>query len=219
VREKSSLGGKHMVERRIPAQTESIKDRILDVALKHFALKGFSGVSVKDIAEIVGINPGTIYNYFDGKESIMEAVIDRFEEEYSHYFSWLIEQNAKVETLEELMDNMFAELIKVRDLTGYYGMALLLGEQFCHEPSRERVFKLFYRDSINWMKDDLERLMKKGVIPQGDSRTIATILMWFVLTGNDIRIHEQNGNDLPLDCTEMYTDLKVFLTKVLRTGI
>ena len=114
---------------------------------------------------------------------------------------------------------MFLELLKVRELSTYYGISLLLREQFKHEAARARLFKLIYEDSINWMQADFERLMAKGIIPHSDSRTIATIIMWCVLTGNDMRIHESTGVNPPLDCTKMYENLKFFLTAVLRKGI
>ena len=148
----------------------------------------------------------------------MEDVMSLFEQKYKCYFDWLINANAKAETLEEVVDNMFTELLKVRDLSIYYGISLLTKEHFKNIPARERLFRLIYVDSINWMQADFDRLMAKGVIPQGDSKTIATILMWCVLAGNDMRIHESIGIKLPFDCTEMYVALKAFMTTAIRKG-
>ena len=195
------------------------KNKILDASIELFALNGYSAVSMRDISEAVGIRPGSLYNYYRGKEDLFEDVLTCFEREYKSYFDWLIQENAKAETLEELMDHMFVELLKVRELSTYYGIALLLKEQFRNKSARERLFKLIHEDSINWMQADFDRLMEKGVIPRGNSRIVATILMFCVLAGNDIRINESIGNTPPVDGTEMYTQLKAFLTETLRRGI
>lgn len=210
-----------MTERVIPyyGGTQQTKNKILEVSIKLFALRGYSAVSMRDISEGVGIRPGSLYNYYTGKEALMEDVIMRFECEYKAYFDWLIRENAKAETLEEVMENMFAELLKVRELSTYYGMSLVMREQFNHKSARDRLCRLLYEDSINWMKADLDRLMDRGIIPKGNSETVATILMWCVLAGNDMRIQESLGTDLPLDCTDMYKNIKAFLTAALRQGI
>ena len=195
------------------------KEKIINVSLRLFAINGYDPVSMKDISKAAGVTQGAIYNYFSGKNELMESAMSRFEQEYMCYFDWLIKANEKAETLEEVMDNMFVELLKVRDLSIYHGISLLLKEQFTNETARKRLLKLIYVDSTNWMQADLDRLMTKGVIPRGDSRTIATILMWCVLAGTEMRIHESIGNKLPVDCTEMYANLKTFLTAALRKGV
>ena len=210
-----------MIERSIPyfGYAQKTKNKILDVAIKLFALNGYNAVTMKDISQAVGIRTGSLYTHYTGKEAIIEDALSRFEKEYKNYFNWLIEENAKATTLEEVMDNMFAELLKVRELSTYYGISLLLREQFKYEGARVRLTKLIYEDSINWMQTDFDRLMEKGIIPKGNSRTIATIIMWCVLIGNDMRIHESIGCNLPFSCTEMYGNLKTFLTDVLRKGV
>ena len=210
-----------MSEREIPyfGYEQRTKNKILDVSIKLFALNGYNAVTMRDIAKAVGIKPGSLYNYYVGKEALMEDVLSRFEQEYKSYFDWLIKENAKAKTLEEVMDNMFAELLKVRELSTYYGISLLMKEQFKYEAARTRLFRLIYEDSINWMRADFDRLMAEGVVPRSDSRTIATVFMLCVLIGNEIRIHESMDANPPLGCTEMYGNLKAFLTAVLRKGI
>ena len=209
-----------MAERAIPhfSYDHPTKDKILDASVKLFAVKGYDAVTMRDISEVVGIAQGSIYNHYKSKEELIEDVMSRFEQKYKFYFDWLINVNAKAKTLEEVMDNMFTELLKVRDLSNYYGISLLVKEHFKNEAARERLFRLIYMDSINWMQADFDRLMVKGVIPQCDSKTIASIIMWSVLACNDLRIYENIGTELPIDCTEMYANLKTFLTAALRKG-
>lgn len=48
--------------------------KIMNVALRHFALNGFEGASLADIASEVGIKKPSIYNHFKGKDDLFMAV-------------------------------------------------------------------------------------------------------------------------------------------------
>jgi TetR/AcrR family transcriptional regulator len=60
-----------------PADTETTQDRILDVAERLFAEQGFAGTAVRDIAREAGLTAPSLYNHFDGKQALYEAVLAR----------------------------------------------------------------------------------------------------------------------------------------------
>lgn len=47
---------------------------ILDAAMEEFALNGFAGTRLTDVAARAGISHGTIYNYFESKETLFRAL-------------------------------------------------------------------------------------------------------------------------------------------------
>lgn len=49
-------------------------DRLLNVALKHFAQNGYEGASLADISADVGIKKQSIYNHFKGKDELFLTV-------------------------------------------------------------------------------------------------------------------------------------------------
>jgi len=51
------------------------KEDILEVALRLFSRKGFHNVSMQQIAEASEFAVGTLYNFFDSKESLFSALI------------------------------------------------------------------------------------------------------------------------------------------------
>jgi AcrR family transcriptional regulator len=54
---------------------ESAKRRqILEGARKVFLAQGFDGASMGEIAKVAGVSKGTLYVYFDSKESLFEAL-------------------------------------------------------------------------------------------------------------------------------------------------
>jgi len=56
---------------------ERSRRRILESALQLFARKGFADTSMADIALAAGVSKGLAYNYFGGKEEILEAIVER----------------------------------------------------------------------------------------------------------------------------------------------
>ena len=57
---------------------EERKKEILDAADRLFAEKGYDNTSTNDILEAVGIARGALYHHFSTKESIMDALIERY---------------------------------------------------------------------------------------------------------------------------------------------
>lgn len=56
------------------------KEEILEAALILFSSKGFHNVSMQEIANKSEFAVGTIYNFFDSKESLFEGLINHFGE-------------------------------------------------------------------------------------------------------------------------------------------
>ena len=54
------------------------RTRILDTAEALFAERGFAATTVKDIGGEASVNSALIYYYFDSKETLYQACIDRF---------------------------------------------------------------------------------------------------------------------------------------------
>ncbi len=59
------------------ADTGSTAARILDAAESLFAERGFAGTAVRDIAARCDLNPASLYNHFESKQALYEAVLAR----------------------------------------------------------------------------------------------------------------------------------------------
>lgn len=81
---------------------------IINTAEKLFAVNGFDGTSVRDIANEAGVNVAMISYYFGSKEKLMEAIFERR----------TINIRIKVENL--LQDNKLTHLEKVNVLIDDY---------------------------------------------------------------------------------------------------
>ncbi len=118
---------------RSAVDSESTRDRILDVAEALFAERGLAGTAVRDIAREAGLTAPSLYNHFDGKQALYEAVLARgvqplfaiitATDAQAEGLSLEERQAASEQTLDSIMDHLahhpnIAKLIQHESLTG-----------------------------------------------------------------------------------------------------
>src|SRR5436309_8344704 len=52
-------------------------DELVGAALRVFAVKGFRGAQMADVAAEMGVSQGTLYNYVESKEGLFSLCLDR----------------------------------------------------------------------------------------------------------------------------------------------
>lgn len=65
--------------RTVNATLHSVRrDAFLDVAQRFVQTKGFDAMSIQDVLDALDASKGAFYHYFDSKQALLEAVVDRF---------------------------------------------------------------------------------------------------------------------------------------------
>lgn len=85
------------------------KERILNAALQLFALSGFDGTSISNIAKKAHVSKGLIYNYFESKEEILKGIIDQGMQESDHIINQMDANNPK-ENIRIMLEAFFKEV-------------------------------------------------------------------------------------------------------------
>jgi AcrR family transcriptional regulator len=122
-----------------------IKNRqtILEAAEKLFSDKGFEKTTTRDIAVAVGMAAGTMFNYFDSKETLaMTLVVDALRKGRMVYAQRLI---GSEDLHEELFLLISSELRALRPFRSYIG------------PVLERTLSLFSKSAISAAGDEARR--------------------------------------------------------------
>jgi AcrR family transcriptional regulator len=61
--------------------TGTRRDELLAIAARLFAERGFRNTTVRDIADAAGILSGSLYHHFDSKESMVDEILQTFQQE------------------------------------------------------------------------------------------------------------------------------------------
>jgi TetR/AcrR family transcriptional repressor of uid operon len=75
-----------------PALAAARRNQVLTAAADCFRRKGYHGAGMAEISKTAGMSAGHIYNYFDSKEAIIEAIIQRDMEEMFSVFQQFEDQ-------------------------------------------------------------------------------------------------------------------------------
>ena len=54
------------------------RDAYLDVAQRLVETKGYEAMSIQDVLDALEVSKGAFYHYFDSKQALLEAVVERF---------------------------------------------------------------------------------------------------------------------------------------------
>ena len=160
------------------------KERIVDEALSLFAVKGYNGTSVKNIADAVGIKDSSLYKHFKSKRAILDRIVETILEhigEMSEAFGLPddvdIEGAADIytsfdeERLVEFSRRIFLFYLKDSYVSRFWQMGNI--EQY-QNPEVCTVFrKLFLEDSISYQTALFAEMKKRGGLNGPDAQAMA----------------------------------------------
>lgn len=165
----------------------STKEVILEVSIELFAEKGYNRVSIREIAQAVGIKGSSIYNHFKSKEDIMDTMLSLYKEESEKYFGSfykdmnidnLIETVAMEELLEKslLMSVGFMGLPKVNRI-----FKVITSEISYNSKCREFFLAEFILVPRVTLKELFRKLVEKGMVRNEDPELLAMEFYSFVI--------------------------------------
>lgn len=147
------------------------KQIIMDEAMKLFSVYGYEAVSIRTIADAVGIGNSALYKHYKSKQGILDAIVD-----YSKkYFLEISESHMfEIDSLDS-MKTACMEMFYFQTHDKWIVMfrKLLLMEQF-KNPQMADIYKCFFiRMPIEGQQKIFEQLMENGIMKKGDSHLLA----------------------------------------------
>ncbi|WP_213271707.1 TetR/AcrR family transcriptional regulator [Hyphomonas sp.] len=168
------------------------RDRILQVSLLLFNEEGEAQLSSVDVANALEISPGNLYYHFKGKDAIIRALYDRFEEEM-HII--LRGSSGGVASIEDNWVYIYILLEEIYDFRFFYRDVAGLLDRYPDLAGRFRGLIAEKRQTILRILDDLTRL---GVIdidprlkPPLTDQVITTLTFW--LAGDTLSRETHDG--------------------------
>lgn len=105
------------------------KKAIFDACLKLFYENGFTETSMRDISEVLKINPASLYTHISSKEEILEWIITPYvdtatnamaefhciERSFSQQFRCMVEKNIEISTDTKMLSDVFKRYLHMVD--------------------------------------------------------------------------------------------------------
>ena len=174
---------------------ENTKDTIIREALRLFAEKGYAAVSMRDLAEAVGISASTIYHYYESKQVLFREMVRQANELTARArdsFFRILGGTEKVECGPFVRAGIMYVTAYLRHEKIDPLLRMLESERF-HEPAAEDTWhKMMFADPIAHEAKVLELLAARGEIQETDADRLAGeyhgIIMLGYFTGDTDRM-------------------------------
>lgn len=168
-----------------PDVSEERKDQILEAATRVFTQRGFDEARMDDIVAEAGLSKGALYWYFESKEALITAIVDRvFDWESAHMREIIASDETAPRKIEALIEITVQDLGKMKPLMPilfeFWSLSL-------RKESVNQAIKRYYQRFL----DLIEPVIQQG-IAAGDFRPMnvsraaitfgavfeGTMLMW-----------------------------------------
>ena len=130
------------------------RDRILDVSLNLFNAEGEATQTAVDIANALDMSPGNLYYHFKGKEPIINALFDRFEEEMQIILGGT---HGTVTSIEDNWVFVYIVLEEIYDFRFFYRNIGGMMERYPALATRFRKILAMKRQAIESILNQLEK--------------------------------------------------------------
>lgn len=186
---------------------DKTREQILLIATIHFARSGYASVSMRDIARIVGIRPSTLYQHFESKETLWRTVIEHISKLYMCYFEQLEREIAQAATFEQVLEIIFEEPKKMRNIFTCYAFSLIQTEQFRDEHAKRVFCETFLDYSIETLQKCFDRCIEQNLVGRFDTKTVAATIMNCVLVEIEVSVQKCNSGRSFANLEEPHTML------------
>ncbi|MGN0720985.1 MAG: TetR/AcrR family transcriptional regulator [Anaerovoracaceae bacterium] len=159
------------------------KEKILMTALHLFARDGYEAVSVRTIAEELGMTKGALYRHYKSKRDIFDSIVERMiridaERANAHQMP-----EEKYDTMPDAYENASLENIQkytveqfrfwTEDEFASHFCKMLTLEQYRNEEMARLYSECIVAGPVAYMEDLFRELIKRGAFKKEDPRMLA----------------------------------------------
>ena len=147
---------------------------LVQAAVEVFYKKGFHACRVADVAEAAGISQGTVYNYVNSKEDLLEMIVEDHHMNYERVVrAALADAHSKREKLDALLRGTVEALFRYRK---HY--VVMLRELHHVERTRRRSFMELAAAQRKTFEDTLLEIAKEENLEIGNSLLVSNLMIF-----------------------------------------
>jgi AcrR family transcriptional regulator len=143
----------------VPEYKKKAKQRIIEAGARVFTERGYYQAKMDDIADVLGVSKGAIYQYFKSKEQLFFDVVEFIlDSEKDGILSIMLSENPSHISSAEFFETRVSRFLQTRS----FGLDLFF-EASRNEKLRVRMTEIYER-SYNELLEHIEALKKQGII-------------------------------------------------------
>jgi AcrR family transcriptional regulator len=163
-----------------PTPVRDTRSRIVEAAMELFWAKGYGSTSIADILERAGVNSGSLYHFFPGKQDLLVAVLEAYRDGIGPMLLDPVWAG-----IDDPIDRIFALLAKYRELIVLtdcsYGCPIGSLALELHEPDpivRERMVENFdkWTGAIRGCLEQAQERLPPGSDLQAIAEFVLTVM-------------------------------------------
>lgn len=157
----------------------AIREQILAQAARLFAVRGFSGTSVDQIADAVGIRKPSLLYHFGSKDELRESVLAQMLSHWNDVLPELLLTASREERFDAVMESLCSFFLDDPDRA-----RLLLRETLDRPQQMQGLLRKFVRPWIEVIGGQLARAKDQGIVHEDvDPEAYAVHVMNLVVGG------------------------------------
>ncbi|MFW9965345.1 MAG: TetR/AcrR family transcriptional regulator [Candidatus Sifarchaeia archaeon] len=143
----------------VPEYKEKAKRRIIEAGARVFTERGYYGTSMDNVADVMGVSKGAIYQYFKSKQQLFFEVIEFIlQAQKDEVISIILSDSPMRIASEEFFETRISRALESRS----FGLDLFF-EAARNEALRSRMTEIYDR-SYYELVSQVERMKKQGII-------------------------------------------------------
>ena len=151
------------------------KDEILSISAKLFRERGFSAVTMRDIAQALDIKAASLYNHITSKQEILSEIVIEIAESFTQGMQEIVHSNHAATEKVKLLIHLHVD-ITLRDPNE---MACL-NNDWVHLDATERTYYLKMREEY---EENFRKIIVAGIQAREFKSINSDIIIFSILSG------------------------------------
>ena len=154
------------------------KQSIFDVCVRLFSEKCYDAVSMNEIGAAVGVTDSAIYNHFESKEAILNAILTTFRRKLSGYIlkKGQVDRYIETDTPRQLLERCVGRFVADDMEFMAHAYRIVLRENLVNQMASELIITQLHEETAKSIQYVLDSLIRRGSIPTMDTWSFA--LLW-----------------------------------------
>jgi AcrR family transcriptional regulator len=172
------------------------RDAFLDVAQRFVQTKGFDAMSIQDVLDELDASKGAFYHYFDSKQALLEAVVERFADAALLTIAPML-SDANLPAIRKL-ERVFSGLASFKAQQTEFVLGII---EVWNSDGNAVVREKLRRLTVNRLVPLLSVVIEQGIIegafaaqsPDETAMVLTSLTLGFQQQANDLFIARQAG--------------------------